>query len=448
MAATFAYLKDVRPYTTAWRVQVKVLHSWKQYTQKTGETLELIFSDEQIFTLNYAGGQFWPTNHLYKMTFTNGTTVMGSDPPTTKIEFELHDETDERIGCTLWGTFAEQIFRACQDSNRGMVICILRFVKIKSYKGVRTLSNSFDVTQVHVNPPSSEAVFFQQALPSDGLSLISRERQPRWEMVVNKDVDWLDYLRNSISDLKCSIEIGKARVLCTIYAIDTDWAWYYISCKTCNKKVNHIHAGVHGVNNKGKKPRFWCDTCKTVVTNVIPRYMLYANVMDNTGEAKFLLFDSICSELTGESATSVLDGSLDEVVDPENLPEPVKNLIGKTFLFLVWVEKEHISDGKEVYKVWKVLCKGGLLEEQLLEYSADIVNPASIESADQPQLMLENSHDTSDFGTPSSKRIYANPDEHAQLGDPSVKDGDPSLRSSNQYEKKNVVVRVKVEKKE
>ena len=70
-------------------------------------------------------------------------------------------------------------------------------------------------------------------------------------------------------------------------------------------------------------------------------------------------------------------------MDPENLPEPVKNLIGKTFLFLVWVEKEHISDGKEVYKVWKVLCKGGLLEEQLLEYSADIVNPASIESADQ-----------------------------------------------------------------
>ena len=136
MAATFAYLKDVRPYTTTWIVQVKALYSWKQYTQKTGETLELIFSDEQvlksnfhlhfltshsyqtaypiyftfqnkkihaavrsdlvsrhvnkltvgewvfveIFTLNYAGGQFRPTNHLYKMTFTNVTSVMGSDP--------------------------------------------------------------------------------------------------------------------------------------------------------------------------------------------------------------------------------------------------------------------------------------------------------------------------------------------------------------------------------
>jgi len=53
--------------------------------------------------------------------------------------------SDERIGCTLWGTFAEQIFRACQDSNRGMVICILRFVKIKSYKGI---SNSFSASSL------------------------------------------------------------------------------------------------------------------------------------------------------------------------------------------------------------------------------------------------------------------------------------------------------------
>jgi len=46
MAATFAYLKDVRPYKNAWRVQVKILHSWKQYTSNTGETIELVISDE------------------------------------------------------------------------------------------------------------------------------------------------------------------------------------------------------------------------------------------------------------------------------------------------------------------------------------------------------------------------------------------------------------------
>ena len=37
------------------------------------------------------------------------------------------------------------------------------------------------------------------------------------------------------------VYIGKVRVLCTIYAIDTDWAWYFISCKVCKKKVTHIY---------------------------------------------------------------------------------------------------------------------------------------------------------------------------------------------------------------
>ncbi|CAD5332999.1 unnamed protein product [Arabidopsis thaliana] len=95
--------------------------------------------------------------------------------------------------------------------------------------------------------------------------------------------------------------------------------------------------------------------------------------------------------------------------------------------------------------------------------------------------MLENSHDTSDSGTPSSMVLLMNPpplrryvlkpidleksnlefgltSQHAQLGDPRGKDRDekgkgvetgvPSLRSSVQYEKKDVVVKVKVEKKE
>jgi hypothetical protein len=46
MAATFGYLTDVRPYKTSWRVQVKTLHAWRQYTANTGETLEVVFSDE------------------------------------------------------------------------------------------------------------------------------------------------------------------------------------------------------------------------------------------------------------------------------------------------------------------------------------------------------------------------------------------------------------------
>jgi len=48
MATTFAYLKDVRPYMNTWRVQVKILHSWKQYTSNTGETIEMVIFDEYV----------------------------------------------------------------------------------------------------------------------------------------------------------------------------------------------------------------------------------------------------------------------------------------------------------------------------------------------------------------------------------------------------------------
>ncbi|KAL9308439.1 putative nucleic acid-binding, replication factor A [Arabidopsis thaliana] len=490
MAATFAYLIDVRPYKNAWRVQVKILHSWKQYTSNTGETIELVISDEhgkkmhatvkkelvskfvhklivdewvfiEIFGLTYASGQFRPTNHLYKMAFQVRTEVMGcasvsdsnfltlapfskiqsgelnphmlvdaigqiiivgeleeleaNNKRTTKIDFEIRDQMDERMQVTLWGTYAQEVYRACQESEGKNVIFLIRFAKIKSYKGifsfyitcpflsilhdlwplkcyetasVKSLSNSFDASQVHVNPDFPEVHHFSQTLPNDGAICVFRARVPRFEMVVVKRTDYSEYTRNTIEDLLSSTEVGKVRVLCTIYAVDTDWAWYYISCKTCNKKVNHIHAGVNGVNNKGKKPKFWCDTCKSVVTNVVSRYMIYAKVMDNTGEAKLLMFDSICSEIIGESPASVLNGSVDEpftlfqIDDPEDLPDSVKNLIGKTFLFLVCVEKDNILDGKEIYKVSKVLLKDGLIEEQLLEDSAEHVNPASIVSGD------------------------------------------------------------------
>lgn len=77
-------------------------------------------------------------------------------------------------------------------------------------------------------------------------------------------------------------------------------------------------------------------------------------------------------------------------MDPENLPDPVKNLIGKTFLFLVCVEQEHIWAGKEIFKVFKVLSNGGLLEEQLLEFSGDMVNAASMVSGDEVTYKLKS----------------------------------------------------------
>lgn len=39
---------DLKPFRTECRVEVKVLHTWKQYTKLSGESLEIIFSDAHV----------------------------------------------------------------------------------------------------------------------------------------------------------------------------------------------------------------------------------------------------------------------------------------------------------------------------------------------------------------------------------------------------------------
>ncbi|EOA22290.1 hypothetical protein CARUB_v10002888mg, partial [Capsella rubella] len=418
MAASFAYLRDVRPYKTAWIVQIKVLHSWRQYTSMNGEALELIgckihvsvkkdlvnpyvnnlpvgdwrFIDD--FHLTHAYGQFCPTNHLYKMAFINGTMVTLSDlvsdlnflslakfskiqsgdlnpfmltdannKPTMKIDFELRDEMDERMPCTLWGVFAAQVHRACVESNGIMVVCVLRFAKIKTYNGNKSISNLFDASQLHINPPSPEVDVFTQSLQEDGLTLIVREHVPRLAIAI-------------------LIVEGKARLMYTIYALDTDWAWYYFSCCNCNKKVTPILLESDVGKGTNAKPKFWCDVCRIVVTRVVAKYMLYAKVMDPTGETKCLLFDSIVQDIIGAPAATVLDGSLHEIENPKDVPVQIKGFVGKTYVFLLTMGKENIWGGKDTYKLSKVLQKNGLPTEEMSEESLDMVNPATIVSGD------------------------------------------------------------------
>lgn len=116
----------------------------------------------------------------------------------------------------------------------------------------------------------------------------------------------------------------------------------------------------------------------------------------------------------------------------------MRNLIGKTFAFLVCVEKENVVDGKDSFRVSKLLSKDGFLAEQALKDSSEMVNPNSIISGDEVPsldtfflsyhvlfsisypyiyktlspvfkvpLALTYSEEPNDSSTPSSKRVYA-----------------------------------------
>ncbi|CAA7061667.1 unnamed protein product [Microthlaspi erraticum] len=46
IGSAFAKLSDVRPFKTTWKVRVKVIHSWRQYSGMSGETMDLVLADE------------------------------------------------------------------------------------------------------------------------------------------------------------------------------------------------------------------------------------------------------------------------------------------------------------------------------------------------------------------------------------------------------------------
>ncbi|XP_013658329.1 replication protein A 70 kDa DNA-binding subunit-like [Brassica napus] len=106
--ASLTPVKDLKPFKTKWRSQVKVLHSWLQNTGFGGETLQMVLTDEQgekisatckrnhilsvqrklplgkwrvltTFSVSQASGQYRPTSHPYKITISDETVISNSD---------------------------------------------------------------------------------------------------------------------------------------------------------------------------------------------------------------------------------------------------------------------------------------------------------------------------------------------------------------------------------
>ncbi|KAL0645896.1 hypothetical protein Bca4012_044187 [Brassica carinata] len=411
-------LADIKPFMTEYRVQVKVLHTWRQYTKLSGESLEIILSDAhgtkihasckktyldkltrklsnvlsigmwrniENFSINNPSVSYRPTNHQYKINFIYGTditpstilndnmflslvdfqtiqsgvedpnilidvigqvsdlgaleTVQCSGKARKKIEFSLTDLVGHRITCCLWGKFAESIKANCDAAGEDSVICLLCFVKIGTYRNEIQISNSYDASQVFFNPPIMEAeAFLKRDVASNALTLVE-SNQDKLEREIRRD-PWMQYAIRDIVELRQLTQTKQCRIIATIYAIDKDWGWYYFGCKTCQKKVTQISRTVKIVNGKEIVTHVWfCEKCDDKVTEVQDSCM---------GERWYwrsllMLFDWIASGIVPENAADLLNGSFDELKDVESFPEAITSLIGKTFMFGVYIERVTIT---------------------------------------------------------------------------------------------------------
>ncbi|CAA7043551.1 unnamed protein product [Microthlaspi erraticum] len=119
IGSAFTKLADVRSFKSSWKVRVKVLHSWSQFSGMSGETMELVLADEhkkdighlsnelqdgewkvlENFTLSPATGQFRPISSKWKMSLFMNMVVLDVSEirsvPVPEAEAFMHGFPDD-----------------------------------------------------------------------------------------------------------------------------------------------------------------------------------------------------------------------------------------------------------------------------------------------------------------------------------------------------------------
>uniref|UniRef100_A0A0D3CM08 DUF223 domain-containing protein n=1 Tax=Brassica oleracea var. oleracea TaxID=109376 RepID=A0A0D3CM08_BRAOL len=429
-------ISELKPFKSMWKVQVKIIRLWKQYSAAGGETIEMVFVDARgdkiagtvkkelvgkfdrvlqegetkvliNFTVTHSTGSYRTTSHPFKIVFLPTTRVRiceelpnnltGLNPvkfrdvlngvldvdylidvigqivevsqmeivsvsgkDTHKISVELRNEEDERLPLVLWGKFAEDVSNAIQLRSEQSIVCVLRFGKIKVWKEDRSISNAYNVSNVALNPQMDEVQAFMSLLPKDDLALAILDSKSNAVVPGVKERD--EFFHRTPK--KTIAQVEKCIVMASIAAIDSDMGWYYLSCKVCAKKVLTVPNDMEDEDefNVGGH-NYYCVKCKNANQILLPRYRLHLVVLDATNNTKFVLFDNLALQLLHKPCIELTGPITDEIQDPDVLPPILTDLVGKTFLFKIGIERENYLYKHSTYKVLKIMTNIGWINE-------------------------------------------------------------------------------------
>ncbi|KAH0939176.1 LOW QUALITY PROTEIN: hypothetical protein HID58_006637 [Brassica napus] len=116
-----------------------------------------------------------------------------------------------------------------------------------------------------------------------------------------------------------------------------------------------------------------------------------------------MLLGSVAKSIVGVKADDLWDGSYGEIEDPEILPEPIRNLVGKSFCFGVSINSENVSSGSATFLVLEV-CSGDKVLS--IESGSEAISEmgTTFSTMSSGGVVLLDSSSSEDPKTPYSKR--------------------------------------------
>ncbi|KAL0843821.1 hypothetical protein Bca101_017067 [Brassica carinata] len=383
------------------------------------------------FKIGGAGGQYRPTKQQYKMTILTDTMISRSDYlndsefldlasyeeignrtcklnflidvmgqttdlaavamvqvkgiDTERVNFRLRDESGNEVACCLWEKYAEQFEKHIEETIADIEICLIRFAKIKKYRGEIQITNAFDAPLLFLNPTMKEAVEFKKLVENSHLPLALFDQENEKKMMTKVKDDWDVVDVRCISELLLSVESENCKIICSIEPIDTDWGWFYFECDRHNRRLTKTGRNASVQMN---------------------RFKLHLTVRDDSETCKIMLLGNIAMTIIGCKATELWEGSFAEIEDPELFPMPIQDLVGKSFCFRVKVTTENFSNGSHTFKVSEV-WSGDYIQriESLSEpLSLNETISSTMFGGEIPAIELSNENSSDGFAIPNVKR--------------------------------------------
>ncbi|XP_024013399.1 uncharacterized protein LOC112087760 [Eutrema salsugineum] len=338
------------------------------------------------FQVTHNGGKFRTTSHVYKIQFAATTSIRPSeDLDATILGLKLVNFADIHEG----------------KLNPDFLIDI-----------VGQIVSIGEVEILNVNKKQTKRLTMtlrDTSLPKDDVTL--SYTHPNQLTIVNsvsvRDDFFLHTPRRTISEILGASEVEKCVTMATIMSIDTEFGWYYMSCKVCSKKVLPLDMDLLKEQYPGRPFPKQYGNVANVRMMLKVSFMLTFRVMDNTGETKFLIFDKLAMEVVNQT-TAQLTKSVEEIQDPDVLPLPISNICGKTYLFKLSIESSNIVFNSDVYKVTKIVTQSDMVKE-FSEISGFLTTP-DVKSEEMrfitpdeqvPNMLLDSGDDDN---SPQSKR--------------------------------------------
>ncbi|CAN6873376.1 unnamed protein product [Brassica oleracea] len=286
---------DLSPAKTTWKIKVKIIRLWRQYSAGDIDSIEMVLIDSNGDTIHATvnedvvpifesfleeDGTLSPEylidimGQIVEVTHVEIVSLNGKD--TEKISLLLKNEEDVRLPLVVWGKVALDLSEAIQLLSDRTLICVMKFVKIKVWKDERSVCNAYNVSAVSLNPFIEEVEAFAKLLPKENISLaiVQSKRLSMVSMMSEEEDYFVKTPQKTISDILETRKVERCYLRCTIAAIDNDMGWYYISCKVCGTKLDMLHNNVHPGETYELDVRcmLYCTKCKMLNPKLKLRY--------------------------------------------------------------------------------------------------------------------------------------------------------------------------------